>query len=47
VAADIQDHRPMPSHERGEGRLTGGIARPGKPLDELAVGQSGNGQAIE
>ncbi len=27
LAADVQDHRPVPTHQRGEGRLAGGIAR--------------------
>ena len=47
LPADAQDHRPVPAHERGERRLTGGIAPRGEPLDELTIGQASDGGPIE
>ena len=47
LPADVQDHRPVPRHQRGEGGLAGGIAPVVEPLDELAVGQPGDGAAVE
>ena len=47
LPADVQDHRPVPAHQRGERRLAGGIAPRDEPLQELPVGQSGNRTALE
>ena len=47
LAADAQDHGPVPRHQRGEGGFAGGIAPRGEPLEELAVGQPGDGAAVE
>ena len=37
----------MPRHQRGECRIAGRIAAGGEPLQELPVGQTGNGAAFE
>ena len=40
LAADVQDHGPVPRHQCGEGGFAGGVAPIVEPLDELAVGQA-------
>ena len=47
LMAEAQDHRPVPSHQGGEGGFAGGIAASVKPLEELPVGQPGDGAAIK
>ena len=47
LSADAQDHRPVARHERGEGGIPGRIAAGGEPLQELAVGQTGDRAALE
>ena len=47
LAADAQNHWPVPRYQSGEGHFRAGIAPGGEPLDELAVSQSGNKAAVE
>ena len=48
LLADAQHHRPVASHQGGEGRLGGeGVAAGDEPLDELAVGEPGHRAALE
>jgi hypothetical protein len=47
LVADAQDHGPVPCHQGGEGSFTSGITADGKPLEELSVGEPGDGFAIE
>ena len=43
-AADAQDHRSVPGHERSQGRL---VAAGDEPLEERGLAQAGNGPAAE
>ncbi len=47
LAADVQDHRPVTRHQGGEGGFAAGIAPVVEPLEELAVGQTDDGTAVE
>ncbi len=47
LPANIQDHRPVPLHERRECGFSGRIGSGVEALDELPVGESGDGAAIE
>ncbi len=47
LPADVQDHRPVPGHQRGERRLAGGILLRGEPIQELPVRESGHRAALE
>ena len=47
LLANSQYHGAMAHHESGKGRLAGGIAPRGKPFDELAVGEPGDGTAVK
>ena len=44
AAADTQDHRPMPGHQRREGRL---VAAGDKPLEQLPLGQPRDRPLVE
>ena len=46
-AADAQHHRPVPLDQDGEGRLSREVAAGREPLQELAVGQVGDGADLE
>jgi hypothetical protein len=47
LPADIEDHRPVPSDQGGEGSLAGGILLRGETLEELPVGEPGDRAAVE
>ena len=47
LAADVQHHGPVPRHQGGESRFAGGVAPIVEPLEELAIGQSGDRSAVE
>ena len=47
MPADMHDHRPVAAHECGEGGLACRIAQGAESVNELAVGQSGDGTAVE
>ena len=47
LAADAQDHRPVPRYQSGERHFRTGITPGGEPLEELAVSQPGDRAAVE
>ena len=42
LSADVEDHRPVPRHQRDERRIPSRIAAGGEPLQQLPVGQAGD-----
>ena len=47
LAADVQDHRSVPGHQRSECGFAGGIAVRDEPIEKLAVGEPRHRAAVE
>ena len=47
LSADVEDHRPVPRHEREERRIPGRVAAGGEPLQQLPVSQTGDRATLE
>ena len=47
LAADAENHGPVPIYQSGKSRLPRGIAAGREPLKELPVAQPGDGATVE